>query len=430
MDSLSFGKSNARHNEKYYISIENIEQIKEDTYELIFDGIESNKLNFYSRSTLLDSYEEIEPYLFSITVNLDQYNTFLNFFKREIFKSKWFHLSVSKKETNLPVSIIKENYTNEETIPEEKFISSISQIHSGKSVSKTLNNYFSWKNFKLSNKKELIDILNSTNRCSPDEAHKLNVYNVGQGSLTAIANESNIPLLYFDLGGGFAWNKKTYPTTLNLCFTQTRTVIISHWDGDHLETAQRYFATNPTLLTGITWIIPEQNITATYFKLAAKMRATGSLIIWPKVLKGAIDLWFGKLIKCYGPDKNHSGLALYVDSPNNSITKVLNPGDAAYKFIPNIKKIKFDGLLATHHGANFDDNNSPVPQCLTGNIAYSHGTTNYGHPKPNAVLAHDSGNWTNKLYTPNSHISFVTGDSNLEVGCNGSNCDLTIAQTF
>lgn len=443
MKSISFPRvnrdrkswSNPKKDKHYYVCIENIEQIKEDTYEIILDGIESSKLSFYGQSNLIESYEDIEPYLFSVNIDKEGYTLFKKIFNGGSYRSKWYYIRVTKNETELPVSIIKEDYTNQESITEELFITTINQININNGISKVLNKYFSWSDFKLSNKAELSDFLISSYSTKDSFIHKLNVYNVGQGSLTAITNEHNVPLLYFDFGGGFAWNKSTYPIsdTLQLCFSYTRTVIISHWDGDHVETAKRYFANNAEILENITWIVPEQDISPMHFKLAAKMRASGNLLIWPKTLTGKISSWFGELIKCNGTSKNHSGLAMIVDSPNNSIQKVLNPADAAYKYIPNIKKIKFDGLVATHHGANFADNNLPVPisNSENCNIAYSYGTDNsYDHPKHTAVVAHNTNHWINVLNTEDGNISFTTSNNTLNVPCENDHCGLNIIQIF
>lgn len=435
MKTLIYGKSSRWDKEIFYVSIENVEQIKEDTFQIFFDGIQGKKLDFYKRNTLLDSYNEIIPYIFSVTVSQEEYLKIMNFFKPAIFKSRWFQLIVTEKETELPVSIIIDNYLSNEDNTQEKFISSIKQLHSGSSINKTLNKYFSWDSFELSNPEQIIESLPIPNSNRGSFIHKLNIYNVGQGSLTAITDENNVPLLYFDLGGGFGVNKGTYPdiSTLKLCFSYTKTVIVSHWDNDHLETARRYFKNNPSMLDGVTWIVPQQTITASFFKLAAKMNGTGNLIIWPKYLKGSLSFWFGKLIKCNGPDKNHSGIALVVESPDNSIRKVLNPADAAYKYIPTIRKVKFDGLVATHHGANFDDSNLPIPipNSENGNIVYSYGTGNsYGHPKHTAVSAHFVSDWKNYRNTEDGNISFTTNSNILNVPCGSSQCTLDIVLTF
>lgn len=431
MKSLIYGDSSKLDNEIFYVSIENIEQINEDSYQIVFDGIQQKMLDLYSSTTLLDSYNEITPYLFSITVVEGEYRKVKDFFSNKIFKSRRFELVVTENNTDMPVSIIIDNYIDDDFNPQEKFISSIKQLHSSSIINKTLNRYFSWDSFKLSNKGQISEALSIPNNIDSSLIHKLNIYNVGQGSLSAITNQENAPLLYFDLGGGFAWNKRTYPNTLNLCFSFTKTVIISHWDNDHLETAKRYFRTDPARLDRVIWIAPEQTITVSYFKLAAKMNGSGNLIIWPRSLKGSMSFWFGKLIKCNGPDKNHSGLALVVESPYNSIKKVLSPGDAAYKYIPRIRKIKFDGLVATHHGANFDDDNFPVPNCENGNIAFSYGINNtYTHPRTTAIDAHSGQGWVNRKDTINEHISFTTSNFDMMVPCQSIDCNLEISQTF
>lgn len=436
LEYTSIGKHT--HNPKfdvyYYVSIDSIEEIKTNSYEIIFDGIERGKLTSLNQRNLLNSYEEIEPFLFSIKTNNVVFETFKNSQLNKGSRGKWFLIRITKNTTELSVSIARDDYNNLEFTPDERYISSINQINNRSKVGKDLNKFFSWSSFKLSNKEEILKALSKPmeiDRMFPK--YKLNVYNVGQGNLTAITDEDNMPLVYFDLGGGFAWNKFTYPNTLRLCFSSCKTVIISHWDNDHVETAKRYFGFNPAILNGITWIAPEQDITVSYFKLAAKMSVSGNLILWPKNLKGSISLWFGKLIKCKGSDKNNSGLAMIVNSPNNTIKSILNPADAAYLNIPGIKKMKFDGLVATHHGANFFNANSPIPisNIEKGNIAFSYGRYNtYNHPRNESVDAHHYSNWTNCYNTKDGNISFTTDASYLEVPCGCSSCSLNITHTF
>lgn len=211
------------------------------------------------------------------------------FLEKAIYKSRWFKLIITERKTEMPVSFIIDNYTNDGNNPQERYISKITQLHSSSSINKILNNYFSWESFELSNKEQIENQLIKPSINGENYIHKVNLYNVGQGNLSAITDEKNVPLLYFDIGGGFAWNKATYPNTLRLCFSYTKTIVISHWDNDHLETAKRYFTNDPTKLDGITWIVPQQVITASYFKLATKMNASGNLIIWPSSLKGSMS---------------------------------------------------------------------------------------------------------------------------------------------
>jgi beta-lactamase superfamily II metal-dependent hydrolase len=432
MKSLNYGGSlKSAGREIFYVSIENIEQIENNSYEIFFDGIQHKQMTLISTSSLLESYNKITPYLFKINVKKEKYQEIIELQNNAFFKRRWFELIIIDNKTELPVSIIIDNESEEDSKPVEKFISSIKQIHSQSSTNKRLNKYFSWESFNFSNREEIEKILSKPYNRDENFIHKLNIYNVGQGSLSAITDEKNVPLLYYDLGGGFAWNKSTYLNTLKLCFSYTKTIIISHWDNDHLETAKRYFKSDPSILNDVTWIVPEQKITTSYFKLAAKMRATGNLIIWPNTLRGKLSFWFGELIKCNGPDKNHSGIALVVISPENYIEKVLCPGDAAYKYIPWIRRMKFDGLVATHHGANFDDENAPVPNCKNGNIAYSYGFENtYFHPRDSAVDAHVNFGWTNRRDTVDGNISFTQNTAIKRVPCRNRNCNLIINQAY
>ena len=162
MKSLRYGKVDLIKDQTYYVSLENIVQVKENTYEIIFDGIEKSKINFLNQTTLLESYEEIIPHLFSITVEEKIYFEIKDFLKKEIYKSKWFKLIVSDKETEMPVSIYIDNNTDEEPVPENKFISVIKQIHSRNSSSTKLNKFFSWKNFKFGNREEITQALNQS----------------------------------------------------------------------------------------------------------------------------------------------------------------------------------------------------------------------------------------------------------------------------
>ena len=421
MKSLTFGTANGKR-DIYYVCIDNIEEIKDGTFELVLDGVEKGKMAFFTKNSLIESFEEFTPFLFSITFSKDKYLEFLEFSRPAVHKSRWYKLTVTDKNTDLEVSLYEDNY-DLETPLRERYVVSIKQLWSNSSTSKKLNQYFSWKDFKLS---ESTEILAAVNTFSTNKDFYVNVYNVGQGSLTALVDVYNVPILYYDLGGGFAWNKFTYTDaqTLQLCFSQTNTIIISHWDNDHLETAKRYLRKSSKAFSGFTWIAPEQNISPSYFKLAAKLNSTGNLFIWPKNLRGYISCWLGKIIKCNGPDKNHSGLALEL---NTATGRILNPADAAYTHIPYTKRTKYKGLVATHHGANFAVNNAPVPLCSGGEIVYSYGNTKYGHPKSDSIIAHTSNSWNNRLDTINGHISF--GNSS-PMPCASSHCNLNIVQIF
>jgi hypothetical protein len=413
-------------NQNYYVAIDSIEPIGENEYQIIFDGVTTNNFDEIANSSIREMFEKVLPHLITINVNKEFLDSFYPNFWRRNFSGKWFILRTTNSQTELPASLAVENSVFPETTT--TFIQSIEYIPRYDITSRNLIHFFSWSNFDRGNARAIEYHLSSI---KPTNAiHKLNVYNVGQGSLTAVTDEKNKPLFYFDLGGAWWIFPDSYPTTLRLCFNTTnKTVILSHWDLDHVETARRLFYSNPAQLKDVTWIAPKQTISPFYSRLAARMAASGRLLLWSGNYIPEINFWAGKIIKCNGPEKNHNGIALVVDSPKNDIKKVLHPGDAAYMYIPNFNYLNLNGLVATHHGANFDSNNSPIPTTKKGAIAYSHGNR-YGHPTALSITAHNTSGWTNDKETPNGHISFTFNAGNNNVPCNAVNCDLTINQTF
>lgn len=250
------------------------------------------------------------------------------------------------------------------------------------------------------------------------------VYNVGQGNSNAICNDQGSPLLYFDLGGGCYKNKGTYPSTLNFCMTYRPIIILSHWDTDHYESAKR----NTAYQNG-TWIVPRQRFGPAHQKFFLQLNSAGKALIWPATL-GSRSFQWGTIKRCTHPDpkkKNHSGLAMIASlSPvSNTIAEVLLPADAAYTYIPGHGTC--DGLVATHHGAEFDALNAPVPGAKGRNaIAYSFGAGNsYGHPRAPAVTAHRH---SNRKDTTGGHIALTDGTIPT-LPC-GSGCNLGIVQNY
>jgi hypothetical protein len=195
-----------------------------------------------------------------------------------------------------------------------------------------------------------------------------------------------------------------------------------------LETARRDRHNNWGHYAGINWIIPQQPFGPSYATFAAHIANTGNLLIWSHNIQ-RIDIGNIEIIKCNGPHKNHSGLAVVVNSDDNALGKTLLPGDAAYQYILR-EDILLNGLVATHHGAQFPINNAPVPNTQNGCIAYSFGITNYGHPHVDAVNAYVQNGWGtipgDRLRThQDGHISFRRPPPlNVHHNCGNPNCDL------
>jgi hypothetical protein len=412
----------------YYVTIDSVEPIENNKFLIVFHCITRHNYKEVSSKNIREAFELVIPHLISLSVDDEFLKNFFPIIRSRNFIGKWFVLITTNDPTSLSGNVSEEN----REFPEysQVYIDSIELINQRGEIVKQLNNFFSARHLGYSNRKKIEKHLKSIN-LEDGTFHKLNVYNVGQGSLSAVTDQMNKPLFYFDLGGAWWMFPRSYPTTLKLCFEKTKTVILSHWDLDHVETARRLFYSNPILLDGITWIAPKQFLSPIYARLAARMFATGRLIFWSVNSVLDIRFWAGRLIKCSGPAKNHNGIALLVQSPNNSIKNVLHPGDASYRYIPGLSNFELDGLVATHHGANFDFNNMPVSVSIieNGAIAYSH-DNKYGHPTAASVDAHEAANWINRRDTTSQSISFTLGLPISTSTCNGTNCNLIVTQSF
>jgi hypothetical protein len=254
-------------------------------------------------------------------------------------------------------------------------------------------------------------------------------YNVGQGNCNAICDSQSVPLFYFDFGGGCYANRHTYVTPLKFCFRHRPAILLSHWDTDHYQSAK----INPAYKNN-QWIVPRQVIGPVHLKFFLSLPA--GKVIWPAFLD-ELEFPWGSIVICKGPrgKKNHTGLAIIAElnSRVNTIKNVLLPGDAAYVYIYQALNESFDGLIATHHGANFDMNNAPAPQSRgTKALVYSYGLLNcYHHPKQNAMNAHKGYGWTlQEKNTPNGHIALIDNLNIPFLPCEGKECDLQLSQKF
>lgn len=412
--------------EKFYVLADSVETIDTRQIEIIFDGISKEWYSSLSRKKRLSaSFRELKPSLFRLVGDkgvLSNMAEKLLAYKK--FGRRWLELTINDVK-GLEIGQFIDNAENSEVLI--RFIQSIEVLSPKNQISQSLNSYFSWKYLKrreIKFKRSLIDRLN--------QAVHINVYNVGQGSLNAVCDVNQIPLLYFDMGGGFAWNRHTYPKSLKLCWTKAKVIILSHWDLDHLETARRAVHSGWSDFKNKIWIAPEQPLSPTYAKLASHIASTGKLMLWPNNKIRSVAIGNVELAKCQGPHKNHSGIALIVNSTFKS-NRTLHPGDSAYKYLRAKIRKKLSGLVATHHGAEFSDNNFPVPLATDGKIVYSYGSGNtYGHPKKNAEIAHASHGWIKRKDTSLvGHVSFL---SPLPVAsctnCRGANCDLCTVNHF
>lgn len=413
------------------VGLDDIIATPEGGYQFSFDGVEQNAFyNFLSSREKISEQESYpDPFIISGVFNND-FKKWHDKYQSIKTWSRWFQMVLTKKETPQRMEVFQDTSENPEG--EIWYLLSLNGITQDDSDAVRLNQTYSLENFEPSNPALLEKALSTYNRTTTHytERIKFNLYNVGQGNMSAITTENNVPIIYYDLGGGFFWNAHTYPVAKNLCWTIASTIILSHWDLDHLETARRLLHRDPNQLNGKTWIAPIQNITPYYHRIASQIAARGTLLLWGNIPR--ISFWGGEIVKCSGPDKNHSGLSLIV---NLNGEKILHPADAAYTFIPGVLNEQFGGMVATHHGAEFPTNNHPVPAPLPNNpnIAFSYGLNNsYDHPREPSVDAHYTNGWINRLDTINGSISFQSIGSNTTnaTPCPGNTCDLSVNQSF
>jgi hypothetical protein len=203
----------------------------------------------------------------------------------------------------------------------------------------------------------------------------VNVYNVGQGNCNALVDSHNLPLLYFDVGGGSGANSSSYPANFKLCHSNHPSVVLSHWDLDHIITA----VYDPLLLR-TKWFVPIQSsLSNTAYQIASALNRNGNLICWNNVFGN--EILFGNHIisKCTArsTNKNSSGLAMYVNYTGNDFA--LLSGDATFYCIPNIGNRNLIALVASHHGAKSSIRGMPIA-AEPGMLAYSFGLNNtHGH---------------------------------------------------
>ncbi|MBN9484295.1 MAG: hypothetical protein BGO70_12420 [Bacteroidetes bacterium 43-93] len=415
----------------FYVAIDAIEKSEEVDIWYRFDGVEKGWAeNRLSDDTIMTQfYDEISPFIFDfydkkgIMIKNPGLGTV------DEAEGKWFLIYISEEKNQHQLfQYVYDSPANEET---KQYLYSIDVLTSEDEILDNLTSKFCLDEIKEADKDQLIQLFDNTFPCN---GCYVGQYSVGQGNLSAICDPGGVPLTYFDVGGGCYRNYKTYKTPLRLCFSKQPLIIISHWDMDHIETARRDIVLNGKMskFLSVNWIAPNQKISPSYTKLAHTISAVGKLFKWPSSIT-QLSFPFGQIIKCTGPGKNHSGLALNISlEGTHKFLKVLLPADAAYVYIPNIGKNKFDAIVATHHGAEFDSNNSPVCiPSINNAICYSYGKGNcYKHPKTNAINAHKNAGWLDNKETINGSVAINNLMSITHQPCNCKYCDLRFIQQF
>jgi hypothetical protein len=266
------------------------------------------------------------------------------------------------------------------------------------------------------------------------------VYDVGQGSANALLDESGVPCIYADLGGGVLGHRTTFPAAFGrLCLTARPPIILSHWDWDHWSSGGRF--PHAQLMT---WIVPNQTYGIVHGVFAALIVANGTLMVWPRGLRSVVS---GQItvLKCTGTKRNNSGLAVSVEGPEGQ-PPILLPGDASYWHVPTGSSVHHS-VVATHHGALTGATMPVAAGSPLGRVVYSYGLNNqWKHPRPATMSQHDAAGWPHatlpavntdrhtvhraKSGPALGHIGLSwNGGSPPTPPCGGDGCDQAIVQT-
>lgn len=211
------------------------------------------------------------------------------------------------------------------------------------------------------------------------------VFDVGQANMTALVDCHNIPLLMVDAGLPNANNRHTRPRHTSIPnLRKAPPVLLTHWHWDHLSAALEW----PIFRT-LMWIAPDRPIGPGKARVARILARKRKLGLWrgPRA-----SFAFGSVLPCTGAvsDINSSGLAVIASLPTG---QVLMPGDADYELIPPSLRMRFHGLVVTHHGGHF--NGPCVPAGSRNSLAViSVGAGNgYRHPSAASINAHTKAGW-------------------------------------
>jgi hypothetical protein len=409
----------------YYAYLDSIEKIYGTTFlrfdcieKKIADGFQINKESIIGLPSVvvdISGPNHIIDKLFGISRVLAIYN----------FESQWMVINTSTEKSELTVSEFF-NFTqvgNDQTFSDYSLQSVIlaNQLDS-ESVSKIAE----IKSATQLTESPKDDILSFISQQQLDNFSHVNIYNVGQGNCIALVDSHNVPLLYFDVGGGSGANSFTYPPNFKLCHFANPSVILSHWDLDHIVTA-----VYDAQLLKTKWLVPVQApLSNTAFQIASALQTRSNLFCWNTSIGMEISLGNHFITKCSAKstNKNSSGLAMYINYGKANFT--LLPGDATFYLIPNVNSRKLIGMAASHHGAKSSKNGMPhgvIPSML----AYSFGANNtHRHAHLDARNKYIENNWGVGLETVNGNIALTLNPAHMNVSCNCQCVSLNVIQNF
>ncbi|MGD9637528.1 MAG: hypothetical protein AB7U85_00540 [Alphaproteobacteria bacterium] len=238
---------------------------------------------------------------------------------------------------------------------------------------------------------------------------KIIIYDVGQANFIALLNKDNQKELYVDVGFPLPFNYNTInkAITAKVSKLPQATILLTHWDYDHMSAV---FKNNN--LRESNWVVPNQKIGPSKFKLAKELADRGKLHIWDNSNSNCRKYFnFGDIKLATGDDINNSGLILNVRFKD--FYNVLMSGDTDYSNCPF--NLTFDAIVATHHGGSFNGR-CPSPKGGLGikhnfidKVYLSYGKGNrYKHPSNAATNQYIRNGW--KIERTAKDVSKKRGD--------------------
>lgn len=217
--------------------------------------------------------------------------------------------------------------------------------------------------------------------------HQVVAHDVGQASFISLHDIDGVAQAHLDAGWPVSWNRHTAPARPPAVTNLQASVILSHWDWDHLHAYHKTPA-----LAAMTWITPVQRLSPNKQRIASSLAAQNKLLGIGTRTLAAGDLTLGRCNGARG-DSNNTGLAAQVVLASGK--RLLFVGDADYSLAPTWTKIKPpDLLVVTHHGAKFGGA-APTASWPGAPAVVSVGKNNsYGHPSAKALGDHHKAGWS------------------------------------
>lgn len=233
---------------------------------------------------------------------------------------------------------------------------------------------------------------------------RVRVRDVGQASFSSLCDKDGKALLHFDVGLPISFNGHTAPKAFDLDPEEKPTIVLSHWDWDHLHSAFIF-----PHLRECTWIVPDQRLGPGAARLARILAASGKLLVHPS--SAVTTFPSGCIQQASGPEQNNNDSGLILSASLLSGRKVLFTGDSDYRYLPPTLGAS-DALVATHHGARLQSGSKaiPVPATNADTLLLSFGKRNvYRHPDITALSQHRRAGWKRQIATA-STVGGARGD--------------------